>query len=301
MKPAFSTVACPTWTLPRVAEAARSNGSIGIELRSHGSGSTELACDPALTSAEKVRVLFDKAGVAPFCLATSIRFDAPIDPPVLGRVFGDTEASVRAGKSAVDLARELEIPFVRVFGFESHGSERRAEFLGRVAERLGKVIDHCRNTGVRVLIENGGSFPTATDLAELIDRARSPLLMAAYVPAVAALAGESVVSGVNVLGDRLASVKLRDLKKGHPCAIGAGDLHAGEAIDVLRADGYDGWIVAELDHAWLPGPTPPRGAKAQPSPDVEVALAESVRFIYERAGAAREASPAGPTASRTHA
>jgi len=303
MKPAFSTVACPSWTLSQVADLAERGGALGVELRSFGSGTTALACDPALTGAEKFRVIFDKAGVHPFCLATSVRFDAPIFPPVIGRVISDTEASVRAGKSAVDLARELAIPFVRVFGFEAHGEENRSGFLARVTERMAKVLDHCRNTGVKLLIENGGSFATAADLAELFDRCASPLLLAAYCPAVAALSGESVTSGVNVLGDRLASVKLRDVKDGRACAIGGGDLNAGAIIDVLRADEYDGWVVAELDHAWLPAVAAP-GAKgkhaAAPAAGVDTLLTESVRFIYERMGTKREpvrhASRSAPSA-----
>lgn len=306
MKPAFSTIACPSWTLTRVAETAGRIGALGVELRTFGRGSTSLACDPTLTSEAKVRSLFDKVGVVPFCLATSVRFDAPIFPPVIGRAFGDTEASVREGKSAVDLARELEIPYVRVFAFELHGDESRKGGIARIMERLTKVLDHCRNTGVKLLIENGGSFPTATDLAELIDRAASPLLDAAYCPAVAALAGESVVSGVNVLGDRLASVKLRDMKAGRACAIGSGDLHAGDTIDVLRADGYDGWVVAELDLAWLPAPVPTapkgKGAKAAPpaGPDAEAILSDSVRFIYDRMGSKRESVPGTPRAAAQH-
>lgn len=279
MKPAFSTIATPDWTLSQVARAAEHSGALGVELRSFGRGSTRWACDPALTGAEKFRAIFDRVGVIPFCLATSVRFDAPIFPPVLGRVFSDIELSVREGKSAVDLARELGIPFVRVFAFELHGDESRAGSMARIMERLSKVVDHCRNTGVRLLLENGGSFPTATDIAELIDLCASPMVMAAYSPAVAAAAGERAAAGLNVLGDRLASVKLRDLRQGRPCAIGAGDLGAGEVIDALRTDGYDGWVVAELDYQWLP---------AGVAPDVGAAIDQSVRFIYERMGSSRE-------------
>ena len=89
-KPAFSTVACPEWTLDRAARAAAEWGYEGLELRTFGHGSTHLACDPALTSAEKVRKVLDDAGVAPFSLASGVRFDEPIRPPVIGRVLSDT-------------------------------------------------------------------------------------------------------------------------------------------------------------------------------------------------------------------
>ncbi len=42
MKPAFSTVACPEWTLEDVAEFAGRSGYQGVELRTFGHSSTDL-------------------------------------------------------------------------------------------------------------------------------------------------------------------------------------------------------------------------------------------------------------------
>src|SRR5688572_18579331 len=95
-KTAFSTVACPEWTLARVASAAAEYGYSGVELRTFGSGSTQFACDPALTAPEKVRSLFGAAGTEIASLATSVAFDEPVRPPVLGRAIGDYERTVRA-------------------------------------------------------------------------------------------------------------------------------------------------------------------------------------------------------------
>ena len=221
MKPAFSTVACPEWTFAKLAEHAERWGFLGCELRTFGYGATQFACDPALTAPAKVRSLLGRAGVEIASLGTSIRYDEPISPPVIGHLTSDTERSVRETKGALDLAVQLECPLVRVFGFELHGSERRKSALDRIAGRLVKAADYARNSGVSLMIENGGSFPTATSLAEVLDAVNSPLLTAAYSVPVAALAGESAAAGINVLGERLACVKLRDFKSGRPCALGA--------------------------------------------------------------------------------
>jgi sugar phosphate isomerase/epimerase len=290
MKPAFSTVACPDWTLEKVVEAAEKIGALGIEFRTFGHGSTQSACDPALTAPEKVRALLNRAGVSPCCLATGIRFDEPIFPPVLGRAFSDTERSVREAKSMIDLARELECPYVRVFAFEFHGDENRRNATARILDRLTKALDHCRNTGVQLVIENGGSFPTATLLADLIDQAESPLLKAAYSPAVALQAGESFANGINVLSDRLVSIKLKDFKDGRPCALGEGQQPVAEVLDTAARAGFDGWLVYEYDRAWLDGRVPDKASKpgrplrSAPLPDPEVVLQTSMRFIYERLG-----------------
>ena len=188
IKPAFSTVACPDWTHEQVADNARRLGFDAVELRTFGANSSRIACDPAMTSDEKVRDIFRSRGVSILSLATSIAFDEAISPPLVGRIFGDTERSVRAAKRSIDLAVGIECPVVRVFGFEIPARERRASAIARIVGRLGDALDHARNTGVKIVIENGGSFSRASELAELLDQVRQPLLGVCYSYAVGAAA-----------------------------------------------------------------------------------------------------------------
>ncbi len=270
MKPSFSTVAAPEWTLAGVAAVAEALGYSGVELRTFGPGATEFACDPALSDPGKVRAMFQSRGVSIACLATSIRYDAPIRPPVLGRVIGDFERPVRQTRWAVDLAARLECPLVRVFGFETCGDEPRKGLIARVVERLGLACATARNTGVRLAIENAGSFPTATCVSELLDAADDPLLGVAYAPAVAASAGEDPVKAINVLGERLLGLKLRDGRAGVPCAIGWGDLPTEPVVRAAAAAGFDGPIVVEYDRAWMPA-----------LPEARPVLAESIKRLRQ--------------------
>lgn len=279
MKPAFSTVACLDWTLERVAAFAESVGALGVELRSFGTGSTQAACDPTLTSPEKVRRLFDRAGCAIACIGTSVRFDAPINPPVLGRALCDTEKSVREAKSAIDLAQSLACPLVRVFAFEIPGSESRESAVARIAERLGKAADHARNRGVRLVLENGGSFATAAGVMEILDSVDSPMIGVAYCPAVARLAGEKPADGLNVLGDRVLSVKLKDYRVGTPCTLGDGEFDVAGTLSALRASGFDGWLIHEHDRAWLPGGLP--GGASDSTDDAAHIVGASIRAMYD--------------------
>lgn len=279
MKPAFSTVACPTWTFEKLAEQGGAWGFLGVELRTFGSGSTRLACDPALTGGEKLRRLMRRTGFEFASLATGVRFDEPITPPVMGRVFSDTERSVREAKSAIDLAASLGCPYVRVFGFE-YGSERRASALARIVERLKKAVDHCSNRGVELVLENGGSFPTGVDLAEVLDAVDHPRLLAGYSIPVAMAAGENPASGINVLGERLAVVKVKDVKEGRPCALGDGEIDCRPGVEALAKCGFDGWVVFEYDRLWF---------KDVPEPDD--VLARSARTLFSWIGRGVSALP----------
>jgi len=273
MKPAFSTVACPEWTIPHLAQRAEQWGYVGVELRTFGYGSRDMACDPALSAPAKVRGLFERSGLSICSVATGIRYDEPITPPILG-LYLDQEKMIRETKACVDLAVQLEAPFVRVFGFEIVGGEPRKNALARICDRLIKCADYCRNSGVRLVLENGGSFSTAVQISEILDRVNSPLLAASYSLPVAQAAGEVVENGINVLGDRLAVVKVKDLKGDKPVALGEGDLHARQAIEAASKAGFNGWLVYECDRAWLGGD----------GSQVDDMLAKSAKTMYEWLG-----------------
>ncbi len=276
-KTAFSTVACPEWTLNRVAQAAAEYGFDGVELRTFGTGSRELACDPALTASEKVRRIAADAGVQIACLGTGVAFDEPIRPPVLGLVIGDNEKAIRRAKSAIELAAQIECPLVRVFGFEIFGSEKRASAVARIRERLALVADAAKNTGVKIVVENGGSFRTAAELVELIGGVGGGLVGAAYSAAVAADAGENPVEGMRTLGELAWTVKLKDRDaQRRPCAIGDGVMGCREFVRELGQLNYRGWVVVEWDRMWIEG-----------LDSAEEVLPRAARRLYEWGGMER--------------
>jgi sugar phosphate isomerase/epimerase len=253
IKLAFSTVACPDWTLDEVAGNAARYGYAGVELRTFGERSTRLACDPALTANEKTLAMFRAVGVEIVSLGASTSFHQPVTPPVIGEVISDTEGSVREAKRAVDRALALECPFVRVFGFAVPDREKRRNAVGRIARRLTMVADHAAKTGVRIVVQNGGSFPTAASLRELLDAIANPLVGACYSLEVGVKEGDDVASVIGTLGDRLWMVRIKDLDaEGLPRPLGAGVLPCKHMVQALVAAGFDGPLVYEWDRLWFP-------------------------------------------------
>lgn len=253
-KIAFSSVATHDWPLDRVLAYADQLDVDGVELRTFGSDSTRFACDPALTDEAKIRRMSGGDGVTICSISTGLRFDQRVTPPVIGNVIGDWDRPLREAKRAISLAAQVECPFVRVFAYESHGRERREKALERIVKRLGDVLDAARNSGVRIVIENGGSFVTAADLAEIIDMADSALLGASYSIAVAQAAGEDPLAGANVLGDRLWVAKVKDLDgAGRPCRLGSGRVACKAFAERLASWGSQAWLVYEWDRAWIDG------------------------------------------------
>ncbi len=243
LRPSMSSLAYPAWTLDRLADAARDMGYLAVELATFGYGTSPLACEPAHTCPRKTLAVFDEAGVAVSSLATSLRYDQPIRPPVLGLALDDLEGPVRQGKRMIDLAAEMGCPLVRVRGMHKQPRERLSTCARRIAGRLFKVVDHSRNTAVRVCIENAGSFPTARSLMPIVEQADlQGLLAVGYDTWTASRAGESLTDALNLLGDRIELIRIRhdpDKPDG-----------PRQILDTLRRADLDAWVVYELDQLW---------------------------------------------------
>ncbi|MEO1534577.1 MAG: TIM barrel protein [Planctomycetota bacterium] len=248
---ALSTLATPHHPLAEAVALAEHAGYDGIDLRTFGFGSTRFACDPALTDEAKTRTLIDASGIDCLCMSTGVRLDEPIMPPIIGRALFDNERQIREGKHAIDLAAQIDAPLVRVFAFDSHGSESLKQTAKRVVWRLGMVCDHARNTGVKVALENGGAFPTAESIAELIDRINSPLLGACYNAAIGRAAGDDPEQAVATLSDRLLIARVKDSAEGIPVQLGEGELMPEDFVGALADAEADLPVVFEWDAAWF--------------------------------------------------
>lgn len=256
LKPAFSTVACPEWTLSQVADRAQALGFEAVELRTFGENSNRFACDPSLTAGDKVRRIFGQRGIEILSLATGAHFEQRVWPPVIGHVISDTEQAVRDARRAIDLAVAIEAPFVRVFGFDIPSMDTRKTAIKRIAQRLAMVVDHADKTGIRVVLENGGGFNSAQEQRELIEAVNSPLLGAAYSIAVGAAAGDLPGAAIRVLGDRLWVARVKDLRDGRPCELGRGTVPCEAFARALNESGFGGPLVFEWDRAWNPDLAP---------------------------------------------
>lgn len=277
---AFSTVACPDWTLARVAKAAAYHGFGAVEFRSEGPGGASFACEPGLTDPSKFRALLEASGVECAGLASGVRYDAQVFPPVLGHALGRPEASVEETKVHIELAAQLGAPFVRVFAFDPPEQTKRGMRAARrrILRRLTLAADAARNTGVRLLLENGGAFATGGAIASLLSEVGSDNLLACYALAPASLAGERPEDGVSALGWRLISARIKDLRtvRGRPgvllpCALGAGMLPCESFARAVAGAPSARFLTFEWDAAWL--------AREVAMDDADTALAAAARAL----------------------
>lgn len=255
MKIAFSTIACPSWTLTDAIAKASEFGYLGLEMRSfhdQQDQSIRVASDPLAMEPDAIAGLFDDAGIEAVSFATSVRYDKPINPPVIGRIFMNEEEGVKDTKEYVDLADRAGVQFVRVFGCTLPAAEPRACSLTRVSNRLKLAVQTARNTRVRVLLENAGSFARSTEFLSLLELVDSQWLGASFNILSSIHAGECPVDGIRALGNYLKVIKICDIDHdGNPTKLGQGRLPLPKLIETLQQIDYTGWIVYEYPKLWM--------------------------------------------------
>ncbi len=247
IKLAFSTVACPEWTLEEVARKAQAWGYAGVELRTLGAGGAQLASDPSLTTAAKAAAVLKAFGVEPVCLSTSISLHHRINQE-------QRAAQIAAGR-AIDFAAELGCPAVRVFAYDVDPGQSLDGAMRSIAEQTQPLVEKAGVAGVQLLFENAGSFSRAKQWWWLFNLIGHPMLGMVWNVANAAAAGESVAVSLPMLNSRIRIAKAKDLRVGEGSGfaqLGDGTVGIDKMVKRLLGMGFDGHISVEWDRLWLP-------------------------------------------------
>ncbi len=247
---AFSTLGCPTWSLTRVLEEAERLGYAAVELRGI-EGEMDLTKRPELqgTALGETKRRFADRSLAISDLGASSRMHEA-DPEVRA-------AQLDEGRRFIDLAHELGVPYVRVFGDKLVAGEARDATVARIVEGLRTLGEHARGSGVSVLIESHGDFTRSSDLKEILTAVNLPtvaLLWDAHHTVVSG--GEAPVETWHALGPFVRHTHLKDSrpeKDGVRYVLtGEGNVPVRDTVRVLVEGGYKGCYCFEWEKKWHP-------------------------------------------------
>ncbi|MFD0070831.1 sugar phosphate isomerase/epimerase family protein, partial [Streptomyces sp. NPDC127574] len=143
MKLAFSTLGVPGLPVADVVRLALAHGYEGVELRAH----PEEPVHPGIGAGDRAAVAaeFTAAGVEVLGIAGYARVAAPgDDAPVLSEM-----------RELLELARDVNAPFVRVF--PGGGDQDPADADATAARRLGSAAPAAADMGVTILLETHDS------------------------------------------------------------------------------------------------------------------------------------------------
>ncbi|MFG2308526.1 sugar phosphate isomerase/epimerase family protein [Streptomyces sp. NPDC048566] len=249
MRLAFSTLGVPGLPVADVVRLAGAHGFRGVEVRAH----PEEPVHPGIGRAERasVKAEFTAGGITLVGVAGYARVAAP----------GDDAPVLRELRDLVELAADLDAPFVRVFPGAAPGADT-AEADAAAVRRLGAAAEHAAARGVRVLLETHDSHRTGADALRVLGRVGHRHVGALWDVMHTWLGGEDPARTGPALSPYLGYTQVKDIASAAdttPLPLGSGVVPLGACVDALARAGWDGWLCWEYEKRWYPQAAPLEG------------------------------------------
>jgi sugar phosphate isomerase/epimerase len=153
-------------------------------------------------------------------------------------------------RRALEVARMLEAPYIRIFSFFIPAGDDPAYYRDEVLERMASLVGEAEGSGVTLVHENEkeiyGDIPSRC--LDILTQINSPILRAAWDPANFVQCGvRPHTEGYGSLRPFIVYVHIKDalLASGQVVPAGQGDGQVRETIAALRASGFDGFFSLE--------------------------------------------------------
>ncbi len=250
-KLSFSTLGCPAWSLATILKTAAQSGYQGVEFRGLA-GELDLPKCPEFSTAARAaqtRRQFADQGVRIINLGASTQLHHA-DPAKRTQNLNDA-------RRFIDLAQQLDCPYVRVFPDQLPPDQPRDLTLRLIGEGLLELGDYAKPRSVTVLLETHGEL-TRTDLL-------LPIMTAAEHPHVGLIwdvfnmwadSHEPPAEVYVKLKKYIRHTHIKDARlengKHRYVAVGQGEAPLREAIGALVGGGYDGYYSFEWEKLWHP-------------------------------------------------
>ncbi|MFT3947338.1 MAG: sugar phosphate isomerase/epimerase family protein [Agriterribacter sp.] len=246
----FSTLGCPDWSFDEILSFAAQHGFSGIEFRG-------LKREINLTKAPE----FSAANIA----ATrkklkqyklrSINLGASTALHYTNKA--EREKNIDEAKRYIDLAQQLNCPYIRVFPNKLPKDDTRDAVIELIIDGLKVLGDYAKNTSVTVLMETHGDVVYTADLLKIMESVNHP--KAALVWDIAnmwTITKEPPAEVYSKLKPYIRHTHIKDATlegdKINYVLLGKGQVPIFEAIDLLRKDGYKGYYSFEWEKRWHP-------------------------------------------------
>lgn len=253
MKYAFSTLACPAWSVEQVAEAATRMGYDGVELRLLDGEVIDPVADH-LKVIQATAICRDH-GLEVCAFDTSCHFNSA-DPAERTRQMAELRNWIR-------LAQDVQVPLLRVFGGPGQPNSVPVptdyEVNEWVAASLRQVAPEAEQAFVTIALETHDAFSSARRVAEVLRAVDSAYVAALWDSHHPYRVGETAQEVIEVLGTRIAHVHVKDARRVTPAGsdwqlvlLGEGEVPVREQLKLLEQHGYQGYVSVEWEKKWHP-------------------------------------------------
>ncbi len=254
MKTSFTTLGCPKWDLETICTRGREYGYDGIDFRGY-LDTLDITTLPEFTQgAAEVKRRLASSGLEVSGISSSITVCVP----------ERREANLDEARRTIGVARGLGARNVRVFGGGDLGKCSREELAKIGCDTVESILALDGAADLKWVFETHDLWIKAQDCRLLLDRISNPAFGALWdIGHTPRVGGETPQETLAALGDRVGYTHVKDAayEPGHPLAMqdgwryvfpGQGQLPLAEAVRLLKASGYDGWLVFEHEKRWHP-------------------------------------------------
>jgi sugar phosphate isomerase/epimerase len=263
----FSTLGCPDWAFTQIIDFAALHGYDGIELRG-------ILREMDLTKVKELSTDQNRRETLQLMKDKGLRFvDLGSSATMHFAEPAERLKNLDEGKRFIDLAEQLDCPFVRVFPNSFPKGQEKAAVMDLMVKGLLELAGHAKGSKVSVLVESHGDLVKISDLETVMKAAKHPNSgMIWDVTNMWTMTREQPAEAYKVLHPYIRHTHIKDAKiingEVHYVLMGQGEVPIFEAIDALRAGGYRGYYSFEWEKLWHPEIGAP-----------EVALADYTRVM----------------------
>lgn len=238
MKYAFMTFSTPTLNLAEVLALARQYGYDGIEPRLDAGHQHGIEVSRTLAERAAIRKQAAESGVTLACLATSLNYADSTK----------TDAMLAGTIERIDLAGDLGVAVLRVFGGGIPSGTSREAAIELVASSLRRVAGHAASRGVTLAMETHDDWCDPRHVAAVMRGVNHPAVAVNWdIMHPVRMGFATVEESFSTLRPWIRHLHVHDgTGKGSELTpIGSGTIDHRMAVRLLVGAGYTGFLSGE--------------------------------------------------------
>lgn len=247
----FSTLGCPDWDLNRIMDFAVQYGYKGIEVRG-------LQRELDLTKCKEFNSASARKDTMKRMKSKGIQFiNLGSSANLHTSETVKRKQQIDEAKKFIDLANDLNCPFVRVFPNNFPKEQSKEATMELITQGMNELNDHANGSGVRVLMETHGDVVYKNDLLQIMKNVNIKNTGLIWdVSNMWTITREDPSEVYEAIKQYIYHVHVKDAKlnegKLEYVFLGKGDVPIMKAIDLLEQNNYKGYYSFEWEKLWHP-------------------------------------------------
>lgn len=248
---AFSTLGCPDWPFQKIVDFAAANDYKGIEVRG-------ILRQLDLPKCNEFSTAENRAATVKLMEEKGLRFvDLGSSATLHFKDAATRQKNLDDGRRFIDLAQQINCPYIRVYGNNFPKEQDRNETMDLVITGLTELGNHAKASGVKVLMETHGDFVKIADLEKIMQATAHPNVGLIWdISNMWTVTKEPPAEAYKVLKKYIHHTHIKDAAmvdgKLQYKFLGQGEVPIFEAMDILVKGGYKGYYSYEWEKLWHP-------------------------------------------------